>query len=172
MQTIHSPNDLAKLLGINTSTLRKYAEILEKHGYRFHKSERGHRGYYDKDVIAFRKFIELNKNSDMTLEMSAKAVASVIPDEEEAVNDTEITIYKRYESDIAELKEMVENQRKMIEKQNELLEKLTKRLDEQQNFLSNRDQQIMNAIRDIQETKRLTAASSERKSLWNRLFGR
>ncbi|GGE78566.1 hypothetical protein [Priestia taiwanensis] len=41
-----------KLLEIDVSTLREYAEALEKQGYKFHKNERGHRGDFEKDIIA------------------------------------------------------------------------------------------------------------------------
>lgn len=176
IERIYSPKDLAKLLEIDVSTLRKYAELLERSEYRFLKNERGHRAYYDKDVIALRKFIEISKNNAMTLEMAAKALMTWVNEEDAAVNASKEAAapvrYERYESEMQELKTTLHEQGEIIQKQTELLEYLAKKMDEQQRFLSNRDAEIMTAIRNIQETKRLAAAAKENRSIWSRLFGR
>jgi DNA-binding transcriptional MerR regulator len=68
MTVIYSPSDVQELLGIDSSTLRKYATLLERHGYHVHRNNRGHRGYFEKDVTTLRKLIEFSKHEDMTME--------------------------------------------------------------------------------------------------------
>lgn len=68
--------DVCTLLGIKESTLRKYALILQDAGYQFHTNSKGQRGYFDQDVTVLRRFLEIKKSPDMTLEQSANAVIS------------------------------------------------------------------------------------------------
>lgn len=72
--TFHAPEDIATVLNIKPSTLRKYSLLLEQSGYLFKKNAQGHRWYTDTDLLALRKFITLKDSSGMTLEDSAEAV--------------------------------------------------------------------------------------------------
>lgn len=72
--TFHAPEDIATVLNIKPSTLRKYSLLLEQSGYLFKKNAHGHRWYTDTDLLALRKFITLKDSSGMTLEDSADAV--------------------------------------------------------------------------------------------------
>ncbi|WP_211656040.1 MerR family transcriptional regulator [Planococcus alpniumensis] len=72
--TFHAPEDIATVLNIKPSTLRKYSLLLEQSGYLFKKNAQGHRWYTDTDLMALRKFITLKDSSGMTLEDSAEAV--------------------------------------------------------------------------------------------------
>lgn len=72
--TFHAPEDIATVLNIKPSTLRKYSLLLEQSGYIFKKNAQGHRWYSDTDLMALRKFITLKDSSGMTLEDSADAV--------------------------------------------------------------------------------------------------
>lgn len=72
--TFHAPEDIATVLNIKPSTLRKYSLLLEQSGYNFKKNAQGHRWYSDTDLMALRKFITLKDSSGMTLEDSADAV--------------------------------------------------------------------------------------------------
>ncbi|GAA3332335.1 hypothetical protein GCM10020331_092080 [Ectobacillus funiculus] len=44
---------------VKESTLRKYFQALEAHGYTFLKNDRGHRAFFDKDVVALRQYVDL-----------------------------------------------------------------------------------------------------------------
>lgn len=72
--SFHAPEDIASVLKIKPSTLRKYSLLLEQSGYLFKKNAQGHRWYTDTDLMALRKFITLKDSSGMTLEDSADAV--------------------------------------------------------------------------------------------------
>ncbi|PHE89531.1 DNA-binding protein, partial [Bacillus pseudomycoides] len=66
-QSVYISKDVATMLKIQESTLRKYCILLEEQGFHFHKNEHGHRGFMDNDVITLRKLIEIKSHPDMTL---------------------------------------------------------------------------------------------------------
>ncbi|MDQ0970762.1 DNA-binding transcriptional MerR regulator [Neobacillus niacini] len=89
MTEIYSPSHVQVLLGIDSNTLRKYATLLEGHGYPIHRNSRGHRGYFEKDIITLRKFIEFINQEGMTLELSAQAIMTGIAEAKITVEVTE-----------------------------------------------------------------------------------
>jgi DNA-binding transcriptional MerR regulator len=171
-QLIYGSTDMCNLLGIKDSTLRKYCLVLQNAGYNFHTNERGQRGFFDQDVIVLRRFIDTKKMSNMTLEQAAEAVVSWVKQSDMAVSVIrEKEDNERHNEDIQALKEM-------IEKQNELLIALANRLDQQQKYiderLNKRDAMLMESLREVQETKKLIAATEEvkKKSFWSKLFSK
>ncbi|MFD0824316.1 MerR family transcriptional regulator [Neobacillus sp. M.A.Huq-85] len=78
---MYSPRDAQKMLKINSSTLRKYANLLEKHGYHIHRNTRGHRGFLDQDVNILRQLIEFSKQEDMTLERSVEVAMAFVSEQ-------------------------------------------------------------------------------------------
>lgn len=69
----HAPEDVAAVLKIKPSTLRKYALLLQNSGYTYQKNSQGHRWYSDTDIAVLRKLITLKDSTDMNLEASAEA---------------------------------------------------------------------------------------------------
>lgn len=161
MKTLYSPGDVAEQLGIQSSTLRKYADVLEKEGYTFIKNERGHRKYRESDVMVFRKVINLKNDTDMTLENATKQIVSwhqgveVLP-----LERYEIDRYEEPDFNATPLQEMIKEQKEVIEKQNELLQELTKRLTEQDQRFAQRESELLNAIQSIQDSQKLIATNS------------
>ncbi|MDI6535140.1 DUF3967 domain-containing protein [Bacillus mycoides] len=158
MKTLYSPGEVAEQLGIQSSTLRKYADVLEKEGYTFIKNERGHRKYRESDVMVFRKVINLKNDTDMTLENATKQIVSwhqgveVLPLERH-----EIERYKEPDFNATTLQTMLQDQNEVIEKQNELLQELNKRLVEQDHRFAQRESELLSAIQTIQESQTLIA---------------
>ncbi|HEF5239028.1 TPA: DUF3967 domain-containing protein [Bacillus cereus] len=161
MKTLYSPGDVAEQLGIQSSTLRKYADVLEKEGYTFIKNERGHRKYRESDVMVFRKVINLKNDTDMTLENATKQIVSwnqgveVLPLERH-----EIERYEEPDFNATPLQKMLQDQHEFIEKQNELLQELNKRLVEQDQRFAQRESELLSAIQTIQESQVLIATNS------------
>jgi DNA-binding transcriptional MerR regulator len=161
MKTLYNPSDVAEQLGIQSSTLRKYADVLEKEGYTFIKNERGHRKYREIDVMVFRKIINLKNDTDMTLENATKQILSwhqgieVLPLERQ-----EIERYEEPNFSATTLQTMIQNQKEIIEKQNDLLQELTKRLAEQDQRFIQRESELMSAIQTIQESQKLIAVNT------------
>ncbi|AKR13342.1 DUF3967 domain-containing protein [Bacillus thuringiensis] len=161
MKTLYSPGDVVEQLGIQSSTLRKYADVLEKEGYTFIKNERGHRKYRESDVMVFRKVINLKNDTDMTLENATKQIVSwnqgveVLPLERH-----EIERYEEPDFNATTLQTMLQDQKEVIEKQNELLKKLNKRLVEQDKRFAQRESELLSAIQTIWESQTLIATNT------------
>ncbi|MGG0207131.1 DUF3967 domain-containing protein [Bacillus mycoides] len=161
MKTLYSPGDVAEQLGIQSSTLRKYADVLEKEGYTFIKNERGHRKYRESDVMVFRKVINLKNDTDMTLENATKQIVSwhqgveVLPLERH-----EIERYEEPDFNATTLQTMIRDQKEVIEKQNYLLQELNKRLAEQDQRFTQRESELLSAIQSIQDSQKLIAMNS------------
>ncbi|MGS2751705.1 DUF3967 domain-containing protein, partial [Bacillus zanthoxyli] len=159
--TLYSPGEVAEQLGIQSSTLRKYADVLEKEGYTFIKNERGHRKYRESDVMVFRKVINLKNDTDMTLENATKQIVSwhqgieILPLERH-----EIERYEEPDFNATTLQTMLQDQNEVIEKQNELLQELSKRLIEQDQRFAQRESELLSAIQTIQESQVLIATNS------------
>ncbi|MFF1291642.1 DUF3967 domain-containing protein [Bacillus thuringiensis] len=163
MKTLYSPGDVAEQLGIQSSTLRKYADVLEKEGYTFIKNERGHRKYRESDVIVFRKVINLKNDTDMTLENATKQIVSwnqgieVLP-----LERYEIERYEEPNFNATSLQAMIQEQKEVIEKQNYLLQELNKRLAEQDQRFAQRESELLSAIQLIQDSQKLIATNSSK----------
>ena len=161
MKTLYSPGEVAEQLGIQSSTLRKYADVLEKEGYTFIKNERGHRKYRESDVMVFRKVINLKNDTDMTLENATKQIVSwhqgveILPLERH-----EIERYEEPDFNATTLQTMLQDQNEVIEKQNELLQELSKRLIEQDQRFAQRESELLSAIQTLQESQVLIATNS------------
>lgn len=161
MKTLYSPGEVAEQLGIQSSTLRKYADVLEKEGYTFIKNERGHRKYRESDVMVFRKVINLKNDTDMTLENATKQIVSwhqgveVLPLERH-----EIERYEEPDFNATTVQTMLQDQNEIIEKQNELLHELNKRLVEQDHRFAQRESELLSAIETIQESQTLIATNT------------
>lgn len=89
MSEIYSPKYVQDLLGIDSSTLRKYATLLEGHGYPIHRNTKGHRGYFDKDVNTLRQLIEFSKQDGVPLEQAAISVMTIVSEKDSTETVTE-----------------------------------------------------------------------------------
>ncbi|MDA2434988.1 DUF3967 domain-containing protein [Bacillus cereus] len=165
MNTLYSPGDVAKKLGIQSSTLRKYADVLEKEGYTFVKNERGHRKYRENDVMVFRKVISLKDDTDMTLENATKQIVSwtqgveVLP-----LERPEIERYEEPDFNATTLHTIISDQKDVIEKQNELLQELNKRLANQDQRFAQRESELLSAIQALWDSQKLTALNNSEET--------
>ncbi|PEJ68306.1 DUF3967 domain-containing protein [Bacillus pseudomycoides] len=167
-QSVYISKDVATMLKIQESTLRKYCIMLEEHGYHFHKNEHGHRGFLDNDVITLRKLIEIKSHPDMTLKQACSAIMTWVKEKDMSVVDTNvITENEQHNEQYNELKEM-------IQQQNDLLKQMAKKLDDQQRYiderLEKRDQLLMQTIRESQEQKALLETAATNKKPWWRFW--
>lgn len=167
-QTVYNSNDVATLLKIQESTLRKYCLMLEEAGYKFHKNEFGHRGFLNDDVIALKRLLEIKKHPDMTLKQACNAVVSWLKDKSVTDHDTtDITKNERHNDSYEELLNRFEAFTEQQENFNkELIEQLKKQQSYIENSLLERDKKLMEALRETQETRKLIAAAEENKKPW------
>ncbi|MDR7079258.1 DNA-binding transcriptional MerR regulator [Neobacillus niacini] len=177
MTELYSPSNVQELLGIDSSTLRKYATLLEGHGYHIHRNNRGHRGYVEKDVNTLRKLIELSKQEGMTADRSVEAVLTRDFEEQKAVNDVKTITTQQKTNDRLieqgcnhdELVERIEH----LEQVNGDLIKLLKEKAIREAYLEEKINQILKVVerteqlvaesKMIEETIRQIAATSQKK---------
>ncbi|WP_284035433.1 MerR family transcriptional regulator [Neobacillus sp. 114] len=181
MTEMYSPSDVQKMLGIDGSTLRKYATLLEDHGYHVQRNNRGHRVYFDKDVHTFRKLMEFSRHEGMTIERSAEAVLKEVSEENNTDTVTEIESLQNTSDQVVEhncnhgeLLERIEN----LEQINLDLIKLLKEKAVREAYQEEKinkilkhveriDQLEAERIRGIEEETRMQIAAANHKKWWN-----
>lgn len=164
-QTVYNSSDTATMLKIQESTLRKYCIMLEEAGYKFHKNELGHRGFFNDDVIALKRLIEIKKHPDMTLKQACNAVVAWVKEKDVTDHDiTDVTENEHHNESYNELLKQFQEFKQQQEQFNkELMEQLKKQQEYIQNSVLERDKKLMQALSETLETKKLIAAAREEK---------
>ena len=161
LQAVYGSSDIADVLQIQESTLRKYCLLLEKSGYEFLKNEQGHRAFFDNDVIVLRKMIALKNDTDMTLEEAVKSVIAWKKGTDITVRDTEEKQYiARYNDLMKEFKSFQEQQMKFNK---ELIREIRSQQEYIENRLEQRDQLLMQSIRESLEVRKEIAATQKKR---------
>ncbi|MGR5980761.1 hypothetical protein ACT7DJ_33995 [Bacillus cereus] len=117
---------------VKESTLRKYFQILETHGYIFLKNDRGHRAFFDKDVVTLRQYVDLVQKNKMSMDSAAKVVLAM-----DSSNDLSHCDNDKDYVTKEELCDIIKGLTKTIQQQNEYL---NKRLEE-------RDRTLMSTLK-------------------------
>lgn len=148
----YTPSDVAERLKVSPITIRKYTQALEEKGYQFKKDHRGWRSFSDNDIKALDYFSVLRERGS-TIEEAAETIGELYRSSL-SVSVTDIPIQDNEFKDF-------------MEKQEAFNKELLDRLDRQQKYIENslneRDEKLLNVIREMQETKKLLAAAQEEK---------
>lgn len=166
-------SEVAKNLGIGSSTLRKYCLALEEAGYPFERGNNNSRIFYHKDVATIERLVTAMNKKNVTLEQAINLALVSVEKNEIATVATDVV------ADTEHIQALTER----IERLEQLNLELIQRLDQQSKLLQEtdaqriireeqRDIQLMQVLREIQDSKRLIAASEQRKSFWSRLFSK
>lgn len=167
IQAVYGSSDIADVLGIQESTLRKYCLLLEKSGYEFLKNEHGHRAFFDADVIVLRKMISFKNDADMTLEEAVKSVVAWNKGNDITVSDIEEKQYvARYNDLLGEFKTF---QQQQMGFNKELIEEIQKQRDYIEKRLEERDRLLIESMRQTLEF-RGAAVEGEKKKRWWRFW--
>lgn len=163
IQAVYSSSDIADILKVKESTLRKYCLLLEKSGYDFLKNEHGHRAFFDHDVIVLRKMISLKSGADMTLEEAIKSVIAWKKGNDITASDTEEKRYiMRYNDLVGEFKLLQEQQ---INFNKELIQQIKNQQEYIEHRLEQRDRLLIQTIRETLEIRKEIA--SAKKKWWH-----
>jgi DNA-binding transcriptional MerR regulator len=161
-------SEVAKNLGIGSSTLRKYCLALEEAGYPFERGNNNSRIFYHTDVATIERLVTAMNKKNVTLEQAINLAMTSVEGNEIA------TVAIDSVADTEQIKALSER----IERLEQLNLELIQRLDQQSKLLQEtdaqriireeqRDVQLMQVLKkEIQDSKRLIAASEQRKSLW------
>jgi hypothetical protein len=172
----YTTSEIAVMLDMGVTTVRKYAQYLEKVGYEFFKTKNNARLFVDSDIMALRYLKELRGKSSISVEQATNIVIEKFSKEaNREIQQESPPILQPANKQYDELKGMMENQ-------NALIKELVTRLDKQQEHINNRlnerDKHLMQVMNERLETQRLTAASIEeanakgKSTFFSRLFSK
>lgn len=175
--------DIAKHLDIAESTVRKYAQVLERQGYHFRKDPTIGRIYTSIDELAINELIKLRKEAKIGLDMAAEIVATRRSNENKNISPIQ-TVQPLKEQDFLtkDIKSLVHDMQYIKENQvsknqiNYVVETVEKVLDTNKNL--KRENEILKDKLDIMlETQQkmyeiMDKAQKEKKDgIWKRIFG-
>lgn len=159
-------HEVAKLLDISTSTLRKWSLALEAEGYEFVRDENGRRAYLERDIMPLQKMREL-LNDGKGMEDAAKAVVLhfseqisntgtvVVLDENERSSERYLELIQHNKRLFSLLEHLEEKFEEKLEEQNKILQQ---QFEDQQKYieetLERRDQYLMQALEKMLEKRR------------------
>ncbi|GMG76930.1 DUF3967 domain-containing protein [Priestia megaterium] len=176
--------EIADVLQISNSTLRKWCLALENAGYIFDRGANNSRVFYDKDMLLIRRLKELVQYKKMALDTSANLVVSTL----EGTRRTAGVREENSDNSSAPMKPMNAQEHVLIgevldrlERMEEFNKQLISRLEERDKYiqeqLHKRDERMITSLREMMEAKKEIAASEkaekeEKKGFWQRLFNR
>ncbi|MFP7474645.1 DUF3967 domain-containing protein [Niallia taxi] len=176
----YSTKDLSLALAIGDSTLRKWCLALEKNGYSFIRNEQKNRVFIESDIVILKHFQGLVKQHNMQLDNASKLVIDRFG--KGAFDTRTDVVLVEQEKEITQSdSEILTTLLEHIRTQEEFNRELVQRLDKQQKYiddrLEQRDQKLMESLRENQEVKKallqIAAAQEEsKKSFFSRLFKR
>jgi DNA-binding transcriptional MerR regulator len=149
----YSSGEVAKQIRVESVTVRKYAQILEEKGYEFEKDHKGWRRFKEADLNAMKHLATL-RHSGMQVEEATETIAGLYR------QNLSISV-----SDTTLQQEEMELQ-SFMEAQQAFNQKLLERLEFQEKRQAERDQQLMQVLRESQETRKMLAAVKEKKKWW------
>ena len=159
MELMYDTEMVSKVLGVQSSTIRKYCALMQKYGYEFNKNSVGHRVFYTKDISIIKEIVELKNSSSLTL---TDAVRTILNSDIADITDIESMPSLSYEK---LLKEFEEFKNQQMEFNKKLLEQLEKQEDYIKNSINERDLKLIAAIKESIETRK-QIAEERRKSWW------
>ncbi|MBP3953630.1 DUF3967 domain-containing protein [Bacillus suaedae] len=182
----YSTKEISEHLEIGTSTLRKWCLSLEENGYDFARTEGNKRLFVEGDLVSLKYFKRLVQDERFSMENASKVIISrhsskasesrtpsVLPQDDENKRSNE-----RSDEMIQQLLEHMKKQEERMEQQEKFNKELLERLDRQQTYieerLNERDNTLIQSLREVQETKQLIAAAKEeenKKGFFARIFG-
>jgi len=185
-EIVYLGGEVAKSLGIARSSLTKYCIALENKDYKFIRGSNNSRVFRSKDVLLLQRMKDLVQDKGMTMETAVNVVLSMFPEEErtgavldenkgissettsreqEENNQLSLLIDKlEYIDEISDRLNSMEKELKDIKTQNKILQDQNDELKTTLETSSNkRDENLLSLIREVQDTKKMIAASQEKK---------
>ncbi|RLL47791.1 hypothetical protein D8M04_00480 [Oceanobacillus piezotolerans] len=180
----YTTSEIATMLDMGVTTVRKYAQYLEKSGYNFVKTKHNARLYVEHDIMAIRYLKELRDKTNITVEQATSLVMKKIGNSNKTTaEDTSSVITsntpsveeERYTKQYEQLTELMIQQKQLIQCLIDRLDKQQEAFDER---LNERDKDLMRIINEKLEAQKQIAAAEEKskeleqKPFFSRLFKR
>jgi DNA-binding transcriptional MerR regulator len=169
-------SEVAAMLGVQDVTVRSWALRLEKFGYSFIRDDNDKRAFSEHDVSVFRYLQSQVQDKKLKLDDAARMTADrfkVHHQQEEngimtiAIANQENALEARYDSLLRSHEALLT----WMEKQEKAQQEILSKLDQQAQRQEQRDQALMQTMRELLEQRRIEAAESN-KSWWRRVFGK
>lgn len=185
-EIVYLGGEVAKSLGIARSSLTKYCIALENKDYNFIRGSNNSRAFRSKDLLLLQRMKDLIQDKGMTMETAVNVVLSMLPEEErigaildenkvmtpeikskEQEENTQLSLLMDklgYIDEISDRLISMEKELKDIKTQNKILQDQNYELKTTVETSSNkRDENLLSLIREVQDTKKMIAASQEKK---------
>ncbi|MGF9775879.1 DUF3967 domain-containing protein [Priestia aryabhattai] len=163
MEDILKTKEIADMTGLAQSTVRKYAQELEKAGYVFKKDETG-RFYTKEDVVIFTQLKEVRDKAGIKVEHAADVVVTQYKRTIQNMSPAEASVKQENEAiQIQHTMQYIEKLEEAIQQQQNMISKLEERLERQEKRQDLRDESLTQVLREVAETKKMLAASKEKK---------
>ncbi|MDF2680682.1 MAG: hypothetical protein K0R47_1872 [Brevibacillus sp.] len=174
----YSGREVADLLGIGASTLRKWSMLLEQNGYWFLRDSQNRREYRQMDVAALQRFYRLTKDQLLPQEEAALMIVShdvALPARVETAVALAPSVPAPVSSSVWE--EKLHALAVHVQQQDAAHQALLERVEKQEVYirsnLKERDRRLMKAMNDIMDAKmELSKIKDEQRktSIWHKLF--
>ena len=163
MEDILKTKEIADMTGLAQSTVRKYAQELEKAGYVFKKDETG-RFYTKVDVIIFTQLKEVRDKAGIKVEHAADVVVTQFKRTIQSMSPAEVSTKQENEAiQIQRTMQYIEKLEEALQQQQNMISKLEERLERQEKRQDLRDESLTQVLREVAETKKMLAVSKEKK---------
>ncbi|PKF86744.1 hypothetical protein CW306_21670 [Bacillus sp. BA3] len=158
MEVFHKVDEVAKVLGVTPSAVKKYYLMFEEQDYKFKRSNQGRLMFSEKDIDLFKKLIVLKNEPGMKVH---NAVEQLIKENENDVSNL-YQLVSNAMAEITKLKNLIRQQQKIINDQQEKLNRfeekygvLTRMVMEQEKGNSHTlvisDQDLQSSIKEMKE---------------------
>lgn len=145
---VYSSKEVAERLSLQPVTVRKYSQMLEEQGYVFTKDDKGWRLYSEDDIVSL-KYLSNMRAAGKSLNESVEYVATL------------------YRSNLSLLESAISLQEQnplveFIQMQQAFNQKILERLEASENRQIERDHNLLKALRETQEVKKLVLSKQKR----------
>lgn len=155
--------DIAELLDISTSNLRRWSIDLENEGYSFYRDEHHRRAYLEKDIMPLKKLKEFLANN-MSKNDAVKAVVSMFPTDDNGVITIPV-IKDEVRLSRLELQEIVQEAvREAVEEEREAMFKFFEH--KMNDTFETRDRILTQQLQLTLEERKLEIAAAQDKKWW------
>lgn len=158
-------NEIAEMVGVSDSTIRKWCIELEKNGYQFMKGVNDSRAFTEQDLFTIRRFQNMLKENKLTKESAAVLIVEQSKQRGNAGTppvqvQNNVSPIQVLAVQLKAFQERFEEMATTIEQQDKLLKALSKPKDE--------DQERQQRITDMITQRRIEShLRTEAERLWN-----
>ena len=160
-------DEAAQMVGLSTSTIKKYYLMIEEKGYRFNRSSQGQLIFSEVDIEMFKRIIVLKNEPEMSVQKAVDHVVTSI---------TAMTVYDEKEEVPTNQQIDIEFMKTFIERQDEVNKSLLNELRETRKYihekLEKRDETLMLALKETLEVKEMISTAKEEspRKWWQKIL--